>query len=83
MYLLISKVMLAVLDGTKEAVKNTETVCLANYPLMTMFRTAEVEFRQVNIVPANTLLPYTATLRVLNEFDRDGMLFLNLCPTFY
>jgi len=53
-------------------VKNTETVCLANYPLMTMFRTAEVEFRQVNIVPANTLLPYTATLRVLNEFDRDG-----------
>ena len=61
--------------------KDTETVCLANYPLMTMFRTAEVEFRQVNIVPANTLLPYTATLRVLNEFDRDGM--LSIYPTFY
>ena len=45
---------------------------MANYPLMSLFRTAEVEFNQVPIMPANTLLPYTALVRVLNEFDRDG-----------
>ena len=61
------------LDLIRVPVVNTDVVCLANYPLMSLFRTAEVEFNQVPITPANTFLPYTALIRVLNEFDRDGM----------
>ena len=50
-----------------------DKLCLANYPLMTMFATATVEFNQKPVMPSNTLISYTSQIRALQEYDKDGM----------
>ena len=53
-------------------VAKTDKLCLANFPLMSMFATATVEFNQKPVMPSNTLIAYTSQIRALQEYDKDG-----------
>lgn len=52
-------------DGSTEAIADTDNVALANYPLMSLFRSHDVEFRRVRVMPAATATNYTSIIRVL------------------
>ena len=58
--------------GKQENLGVADKVCLANYPLASLFSSAKVEFRNQAVNDFNSQFAYVGFLRALTDFDKDG-----------